>query len=68
MITAVQVAAAAVIVSMPCSFSLFAKLALKRFLDAFKSLQIIVHIMLIDVFTVAHCEEFFGFILKISNL
>ena len=34
----VAVTAAAVIISMPCSISAFAKLALKRFLDAFKSL------------------------------
>ena len=68
MVAVVAATTVAVMISMPCSFSFFAKLALKQFLDAFKSLQIIVHIMLIDVFTVAHCEEFFGFILQISNL
>ena len=64
----VAATAAAVIMSMPCSISAFAKLALKRFIDAFKNLQIIVHIMLIDLFTVGHCEVYFEFILKITNL
>ena len=68
MMIGVAATAAAVMISMPCSFGAFAKLALKRFLDAFKSLQIIVHIMLIDLFTAGHCEVFFGKILKITNL
>ena len=60
----------AVAVTVVASFSVCscAKLALKRLLESFKNLQIIVHIMLIDNFTVAHCETFFKFILMISNL
>lgn len=46
-----MVAAAAAI---PFSMSCFFSLALKPLLDAFKNLQIIVHIMLIDLVPVAH--------------
>ena len=68
LLAVVSTTTVAVMISMPISLNFFAKLALKLFLDAFKNLQIIVHIVLIDLFTVAHCEVFFGFILKISNL
>ena len=68
MVAVVSTTTVAVMISMPISLSFFAQLALKLFLDAFKNLQIIVHIVLIDLFTVAHCEVFFGFILRISNL
>ena len=68
MMIGVAVTTVAVVISMQCNVSAFASLALKRFIDAFKSLQIIVHIMLIDLPTVTHCGAFFKFILKISNL
>ena len=50
------------------SLSCIAQVGLKRLIDSFKNLQIIVHIMLIDLFSVAHCEIFFGYLLNISNL
>lgn len=68
MTAVVAVAAVSVLVIMPCSLSFISQLVLKRLLDAFKSLQIIVHVMLIDLFSVAHCEVFFGYVLQISNL
>ena len=68
MMTGAAVTTVAVIISLSCSVGFFASLALKRFLDAFKTLQIIVHIMLIDLLAVAHCEAFFKFIMKITNL
>ena len=43
-------------------------MSIRPFLSAFKNLQIIVHIMLIDLFTVAHCEIFFEYILMATNL
>ena len=62
------VASISVLAALPCSLNIVTSLALKRLLDSFKHLQIIVHIMLIDVFTVAHCEVFIGYVLQISNL
>ena len=50
------------------SVSCFAQIGLKRLIDSFKNLQIIVHIMLIDLFTVANCETFFSYLLMITNL
>ena len=60
-------ATAAVLVSLPLGLNLITQLALKRLLDAFKNLQIIVHIILIDMFAVAHSENFFKHLLQISN-
>ena len=50
------------------SLSCFAQIGLKRLIDSFKNLQIIVHVMLIDLFTVANCETFFSYLLMITNL
>ena len=68
MTAAAAVATISVLVTLPFSLNSIISLALKRLLDSFKHLQIIVHIMLIDVFTVAHCEVFIGYVLQISNL
>ena len=68
MTAAAAVATISVLVTLPFSLNSIISLALKRLLDSFKHLQIIVHIMLIDLFSVAHCEIFFGYLLNISNL
>lgn len=60
-----MVAAAA---SVTFSLNCWLNLALKPLLDAFKNLQIIVHIMLIDLYSVAHCETFFGYLLLVTNM
>ena len=61
------VTTAVVVVTVPLSLNLISQLALKRLLDTFKTLQIVVHIMLIDMFAVAHSEIFFRYLLQISN-
>ena len=64
----IAVATISVLAALPCSLKIITSLALKRLLDSFKNLQIVVHILLIDVFTVAHCEVFIVYVLQISNL
>ena len=53
-------AAIAVTAVTTLSLSCIFQLSLKRLLNAFKNLQIVVHLMLIDLFSVAQCEIFFG--------
>lgn len=62
----VAVVATAVVTTFSCSCCL--NIALKPLLDAFKNLQIIVHVMLIDLYSVAHTEAFFGFLLMVCNM
>ena len=50
------------------SLSCILKLSVKRLLNSFKNLQIVVHIMLIDLFSVAQCEILIGEVMKMSNL
>ena len=37
-------------------------------MNSFKNLQIVVHLMLIDLFSVAQCEVFLGQVMQVSNL
>ena len=41
--------------------------SLNKLLQAFKNLQIILHIMLIDIFCIQHVESFAKFVMKIVN-
>ena len=56
--------AAALTLSMSC----FTGIGLKPIIDSLKTLQIIVHYMLIVTFSVAQCEIFFSKLLLISNM
>ena len=58
---------AVVVVTVPLSLNLITQLVMKRLLDTFKTLQIAVHMMLIDLFAVAHSEIFFRHLMQIAN-
>ena len=63
-----MVTAIAVTTVTTLSLSCILKLSVKRLLNSFKNLQIVVHIMLIDLFSVAQCEILIGEVMKMSNL
>ena len=67
MSTTALVTTAVVMATLPLSLNLIFQLSLKRLLDTFKTLQIAVHMMLIDLFAVAHSEIFFRHLMQIAN-
>ena len=50
------------------SMSCCTGIGLKPILDSFKNIQVILNIMLIDLFSVAICEVFFAKLLQIANI
>ena len=62
------VAVVATTATLTLSMSCFTGVGLKPILDSFKNIQVIVHYMLIDSFSLASCELFFSNLLMISNV
>ena len=64
-LTMVSAAATAAIFSL--SMSCLTNTGLKPLVDSFIHLQVIVHVMLINIFSFSSIENFYSYLLKISN-